>query len=74
MLSEYPEVLTTDEAAELLRVGFNTLYDLLQSGKLKAYRNGRNPAGDVDGSVYTAPEKAQIQPQTAQVLMPQLQA
>ena len=41
MLSEYPEVLTTDEAAEVLRVGFNTLYDLLQSGKLKAYRNGR---------------------------------
>jgi excisionase family DNA binding protein len=34
-------VLTTDEAAEVLRVGFNTLYDLLQSGKLKAYRNGR---------------------------------
>ena len=41
MLSEYPEVLTTDEAAEVLRVGFNTLYDLLQSGKLKAYTNGR---------------------------------
>ena len=41
MLSEYPEVLTTDETAEVLRVGFNTLYDLLQSGKLKAYRNGR---------------------------------
>ena len=41
MLSEYPEVLTTDEAPEVLRVGFNTLYDLLQSGTLKAYRNGR---------------------------------
>ena len=41
MLHEYPDVLNTDEAAEILRVGFNTLYDLLQSGKLKAYRNGR---------------------------------
>ena len=41
MLHEYPDVLNTDEAVEILRVGFNTLYDLLQSGKLKAYRNGR---------------------------------
>ena len=41
MLSEYPDILTTDEACEALRVGYNALYDLLQSGKLKAYRNGR---------------------------------
>ena len=41
MLSEYPDILTTDEACEALRIGYNTLYDLLQSGKLKAYRNGR---------------------------------
>ena len=41
MLNEYPEILTTEEACEVLRVGYNTLYDLLQSGKLKAYRNGR---------------------------------
>ena len=41
MLSEYPDVLTTDETCEALRVGYNALYDLLQSGKLKAYRNGR---------------------------------
>ena len=41
MLSDYPEILTTEEAADILRVGYNTLYDLLQSGKLKAYRNGR---------------------------------
>ena len=25
----------------MLRVGYNALYELLQSGKLKAYRNGR---------------------------------
>lgn len=41
MLSDFPEILTTEEAADILRVGNNTLYDLLQSGKLKAYRNGR---------------------------------
>ena len=41
MLNEYPEILTTEEACEVLRVGYNALYDLLQSGKLKAYRNGR---------------------------------
>ena len=41
MLSEYPDILTTDEACEALRIGYNALYDLLQSGKLKAFRNGR---------------------------------
>ena len=41
MLSEYPDILTTDEACEALRIGYNALYDFLQSGKLKAYRNGR---------------------------------
>ena len=41
MLSEYPDILTTDEACEALRIGYNALYELLQSGKLKAYRNGR---------------------------------
>lgn len=41
MLKEYPEILTTEEACEVLRVGYNALYELLQSGKLKAYRNGR---------------------------------
>ena len=41
MLNEYPEILTTEEAAEALRVGYNALYYLLHSGKLKAFRNGR---------------------------------
>ena len=41
MLSEYPAVLTTEEACEALRMGYTALYELLQSGKLKAYRNGR---------------------------------
>ena len=41
MLNEYPDILTTEEACEALRVGYYALYELLQSGKLRAYRNGR---------------------------------
>lgn len=41
MLEEYTDVLTTEEACEALRIGYNALYDLLNSGKLKGYRNGR---------------------------------
>ncbi len=35
------EVLNTDEAMEFLLVGKNTLYQLLQSGKIKAFRVGK---------------------------------
>ena len=52
MLSEYPAVLTTEEACEALRMGYNALYELLQSGKLKAYRNGR---------LWRIPKKSVIQ-------------
>ena len=52
MLNEYPEILTTEEACEALRVGYNALYNLLQSGKLKAYRNGR---------LWRIPKKSVIQ-------------
>ena len=41
MFDEYPDVLTAEEAADALRVGYNALYRLLNSGKLKAYKNGR---------------------------------
>lgn len=41
MLEEYPDILTSEEACEALRVGYNAMYDLLNSGKLKGYRNGR---------------------------------
>ena len=41
MFEEYGDVLTTEEACEALRIGYNALYDLLNSGKLKGYRNGR---------------------------------
>lgn len=41
MFEEYQDILTTEEAAEALRIGYNALYELLSSGKLKGYRNGR---------------------------------
>ena len=41
MLDEYEDILTAEEACEALRVGHNALYALLNSGKLKGYRNGR---------------------------------
>ncbi len=41
MFEEYPDILTVEETCEVLRVGYNALYDLLNTGKLKAFRNGR---------------------------------
>ena len=41
MFEEYPDILTVDEACEALRVGYNAMYELLNTGKLKAYKNGR---------------------------------
>jgi len=41
VLEQYEDVLTTEEACEALKIGYNALYDLLSSGKLKGYRNGR---------------------------------
>ena len=41
MLEEYPDILTVEEACEALRMGYNAMYDLLNSGKLKGFRNGR---------------------------------
>lgn len=41
MFEEYSDVLTVEEACEALRIGYNAIYDLLGSEKLKGYRNGR---------------------------------
>ena len=38
---EYDDMMTTEEAKEALKIGTNTLYKLLRSGKLKAFRLGR---------------------------------
>ena len=41
MFEQYPDILTVEEACEALRRGYNAVYDLLNEGKLKAYKNGR---------------------------------
>lgn len=41
MLEGYPDVLTSEETCEALRIGYNALYELLNSGNLKGYRHGR---------------------------------
>ena len=34
-------IMTVEETTEALRIGFNALYELLNTGKLKGFRNGR---------------------------------
>ena len=41
MFEQYPDILTVEEACDALRMGYNAVYDLLNKGKLKAYKNGR---------------------------------
>lgn len=41
MLESCDELLTTEEACEVLKIGKNALYELLGTGLLKGYRNGR---------------------------------
>ena len=41
MLEGIDDLLTSEHVAEILKIGKNALYELLASGDLKAYRNGR---------------------------------
>ena len=41
MLEQYDDLLTAEEACEVLKMGKNALYRLLGFGTLKAFRNGR---------------------------------
>ena len=41
MFNEYSDVITIDELCEMLRIGRNKAYDLLRSGKIKAFQCGR---------------------------------
>ncbi len=53
MFEDYPEVLSVEEACEILRCGRNNLYAQLttdnEKNRLRAYRNGR---------VWKIPKKA----------------
>ena len=41
MFEQYPDILTGEEVCEALRMGYNAVYELLNEGKLRAYKNGR---------------------------------
>jgi excisionase family DNA binding protein len=41
MFDSYDDVLTAEEGCEALKIGYNAMYELLNTGKLKGYRNGR---------------------------------
>ena len=41
MLENFDDLLTAEEACEVLKIGKNALYELLGAGTLKGYRNGR---------------------------------
>ena len=41
MFESYDDVLTVEEACEALKIGYNAMYELLNTGKLMGYRNGR---------------------------------
>ena len=41
MLEQYEPVLLPEEAAEILRIGMNQMYKMLNNGEIKAYHVGR---------------------------------
>lgn len=42
MLDNYSTILLPEEVAEILRIGMNEMYKILNSGQLSAYRVGRS--------------------------------
>ena len=41
MFESYDDILNVEEACEALKIGYIAMYELLNAGKLKGYRNGR---------------------------------
>lgn len=41
MLDGYDDILTVEETCEALKLGYNSVYQLLNNGTLKGYRYGR---------------------------------
>ena len=41
MFESYDDILNVEEACEALKIGYNAIYGLLNTGKLRGYRNGR---------------------------------
>lgn len=41
MFENYDDILNVEEACEALKIGYNAMYEILNTGKLRGYRNGR---------------------------------
>lgn len=41
MFEEYNDIITIDELCEMLRIGRNKAYELLRSGKISSFREGK---------------------------------
>lgn len=41
MFEEYPDVVSIDELQKMLRIGRNSIYDLLKSGLIKTVKIGK---------------------------------
>lgn len=41
MFEEYESIVTSEELSEMLKIGMNQVYKILNSGELKAFREGR---------------------------------
>lgn len=41
MFENYDDILNVEEACKALKIGYNAMYELLNTGKLRGYRNGR---------------------------------
>ena len=42
MFSKYPDVVSVSELMDMLHIGKNTAYELLQSGKIKSIKIGKS--------------------------------
>jgi len=41
MFSQYSDMVTIDELCEMLRIGKNKAYQLLRSGRISSFKDGR---------------------------------
>lgn len=60
MLENQDDFLTVDELCELLKIGHNAAYRLLNSGDLKAFRNGRVWRIPKEGVIEYARQQAKL--------------
>lgn len=60
MLEHQDDFLTVDELCELLKIGHNAAYRLLNSGEIRALRNGRVWRIPKEGVIAYTKRKARI--------------